>query len=496
MDIESDPKSNQRKYFFSHTFDEESLKDKRTEHQVQLRRDKRSDQAFKARKLKEFEIDWIEIDKKADCVYNVHDLGDYVQALSSKSDKIILMGVHAIRTLLTNRKGQPTDEIMGSGALDYLIKFLCKHDCPQIQYESAWAITNMCQRTDHVNILIEKGCLKGFLYMLSSTVAEVKEQAIWALANVVASSSYHRDLVVQQTLGLLIRVVMESSVVSIIQRGCVCLSNICISVPPPSPDVCTAILPVLAKGVLMHADMREELQFVLASISVITEVSKKAIEQLLGLDILKLIIKFCSTLSYPYAYPAVKIIGNVIGSTDAHAQAVVKAGAVEALQYGLRSKNKLLRKEAIWAVSNLCAGTLDQVRILLNSGMIKEILDISIQEDLIIQKEIAWVLGNALSNDSDFVPELIDIGILDTLMYYLGSRDFNIVIIALMSIEKVLEFCSYDPDYRYKCLEVLSRMQGQEAIIKLQFHKNIKIQEKAIGIMNKYFYDLNQPIQT
>jgi hypothetical protein len=57
MENELDSKFQKRGKQFSVVFDQEDLQSKRVDQQAELRRAKRSNEAFKKRKLKEFEIE-------------------------------------------------------------------------------------------------------------------------------------------------------------------------------------------------------------------------------------------------------------------------------------------------------------------------------------------------------------------------------------------------------------------------------------------------------
>jgi len=51
-------------------------------------------------------------------------------------------------------------------------------------------------KNDHVQVLIDKGCITSFVQLLSSSSNEVIEQAIWGLGNIAGDNPNIRDLVI------------------------------------------------------------------------------------------------------------------------------------------------------------------------------------------------------------------------------------------------------------------------------------------------------------
>lgn len=76
------------------------------------------------------------------------------------------------------------------------IEFVQREDCPRLQFEAAWCITNIASGDhEHTQVLLEKGALDVLVGMLRSKNLDVVEQAIWALGNIAGDTTENRNLV-------------------------------------------------------------------------------------------------------------------------------------------------------------------------------------------------------------------------------------------------------------------------------------------------------------
>ncbi len=93
-----------------------------------------------------------------------------------------LSAVQAARKLLSSDRNPPIDALIQSGILPVLVNCLSATDNPSLQFEAAWALTNIASGTSmQTQAVVQANAVPLFLQLLSSPHQNVCEQAVWAL---------------------------------------------------------------------------------------------------------------------------------------------------------------------------------------------------------------------------------------------------------------------------------------------------------------------------
>ena len=105
-----------------------------------------------------------------------------VEKAKSSEPATQLAAVQAARKLLSSDRNPPIDALINSGILPVLVGCLSASDNPSLQFEAAWALTNIASGTSQqTQAVVEANAVPLFLNLLASPHQNVCEQAVWAL---------------------------------------------------------------------------------------------------------------------------------------------------------------------------------------------------------------------------------------------------------------------------------------------------------------------------
>ena len=129
------------------------------------------------------------------------------------------------------------------------------------------------------------------------------------------------------------------------------------------------------------------------------------IQQVVSCDVCWRLVELLMHRSWRVTKPSLRAIGNIVCAEDEqdYTQRVIECGAVTCLRQLIGHSNGEIQKEACWTLSNIAAGTADQIQCVLDSGSIPPLVNLASakETDPEVKSEACWVVLNATSCGSD-----------------------------------------------------------------------------------------------
>jgi len=490
----------ERRKDYKKGIDIEDARRKRDDLSVMIRKQKRQEQFLKKRNMGTIGRQNTEV-RELDQVtqQKLLNLPDWLQQINSNDSNLQLESTTQFRKLLSIEKNPPIQEVIKAGIVPRLVQFLNFHDNPPLQFEAAWALTNIASgSSEQTTIVIENGAVPIFVQLLKSKEEDVREQAVWALGNIAGDSPRCRDYVLQNgAMTPLLQNLQQSSKLSMLRNATWTLSNFCRGKPQPQFDLVSPSLPTLAR--LIYSTDEEVLTDACWALSYLSDGSNDKIQSVIEAGVCRRLVELLLHTSFSVQTPALRTIGNIVTGDDLQTQVILNVSALPCLLSLLASPKKGIKKEACWTISNITAGNKTQIQAVLDANLIPPLIQLLANAEWDIKKEAAWAISNATSGGTpEQIRYLVKQGCIKPLCDLLTCNDPRIIIVAIEAIENILKIGEMDSKSNggqniYS--DFVEEAEGIEKIEQLQTHQNNEIYEKAVKILEQYLSGEQDDIQ-
>mmetsp|Transcript_15490 Transcript_15490/g.33390 ORF Transcript_15490/g.33390 Transcript_15490/m.33390 type:complete len:507 (+) Transcript_15490:992-2512(+) len=266
------------------------------------------------------------------------------------------------------------------------------------------------------------------------------------------------------------------------------LSNLCDGQPRPTLDV-DSVLDTIK--IVLDTEDTEVLSHACWALSHLCDGPSPHIQAVVNADVGPRLVELLHNKSWRVVKPALRTVGNIVCAEDEHdhTQQIIECGAVPCLRKLIGHSNREIQKEACWTLSNIAAGTSDQIQCVLNSGSIPPLVELASREadtDPDVKIEACWVLLNATSCGSDSqIETLVSAGCVSVLCNLL--QDNSMIMMALEGLEKILQVGEDISARSVSGTNPHASLLDTAKIEALQNHRSTAIAKRAARMWKRYF---------
>ncbi|XP_020941285.1 importin subunit alpha-8 isoform X1 [Sus scrofa] len=294
---------------------------------LELRKAKKDEQALKRRNITTASDPFVQQTKGAKLT-----LQEIIHGVNASDPEQCFQATQAARKMLSQERNPPLKLMVEAGLIPRLVQLLRSSLHPCLQFEAAWALTNIASGASELTrAVVEGGAIQPLVELLASSHMSVCEQAVWALGNIAGDGAEFRDIVISSN--------------AIPHLLALASSNV------PTPSLRTV------GNIVTGTDPQTQLAIDAGLLSVLPH----------------LLLHPRSSIQKEAAWA----LSNVAAGPHQHIQQLIACGALPPLVALLKNGEFKVQKEAVWTVANFTTGgTVDQLVQLVQAGVLEPLINL------------------------------------------------------------------------------------------------------------------------
>ncbi|KAF8401388.1 hypothetical protein HHK36_012326 [Tetracentron sinense] len=527
MSLRPNARTEVRRNRYKVSVDAEEGRRRREDNMVEIRKNRREESLLKKRREGVQALQFPTPVHASAVEKKLESLPSMVAGVWSDEGNLQLEATTQFRKLLSIERSPPIEEVIQSGVVPRFVEFLVREDFPQLQFEAAWALTNIASGTsENTKVVIDHGAVPIFVKLLGSPSDDVREQAVWALGNVAGDSPRCRDLVLGHgALIPLLSQLNEHAKLSMLRNATWTLSNFCRGKPQPLFEQTKPALPALER--LIYSNDEEVLTDACWALSYLSDGTNDKIQAVIEAGVCPRLVELLLHPSPSVLIPALRTIGNIVTGDDIQTQIkwhyemfplsclkdllkeiyfvstvlvlfIINHQALPCLLNLLtHNHKKSIKKEACWTISNITAGNKDQIQAVIAADIIAPLVHLLQTAEFDIKKRLhgqSQMLHLAVLIIFMGDRYLVSQGCIKPLCDLLVCPDPRIVTVCLEGLENILKVGEAEKNLGSTAgvnlyAQLIDDAEGLEKIENLQSHDNTEIYEKAVKILETYWLE-------
>eukprot|EP00826_Nyctotherus_ovalis_P062569 TRINITY_DN9078_c0_g1_i16.p1 TRINITY_DN9078_c0_g1~~TRINITY_DN9078_c0_g1_i16.p1 ORF type:complete len:260 (+),score=53.77 TRINITY_DN9078_c0_g1_i16:336-1115(+) len=201
------------------------------------------------------------------------------------------------------------------------------------------------------------------------------------------------------------------------------------------------------------------------------------------------IIKLVGSEERRVRVPALRLIGNLCNGPIDVAEQVIRNGGIPALQKILRDKGlESHYKEVCWTISNIAAGPEQFINHLIDANIFSDLSHLIVHSPQFqIRKEAAWAVANVCIEATEYqTMKLAELEVIPVIISAGRLADLRVQEQVIEAIENLLK-CGANIDLDNQVAEIFKESQGINFLYHLANHPIPTVGKKAEYLLDLYF---------
>ncbi|CAK78560.1 unnamed protein product (macronuclear) [Paramecium tetraurelia] len=421
---------------------------------------------------------------------DLNKLQEYVSYIHSDDINISFLGLSQCKKLLSNtqltRDLDAIIDIVLRTNIELKLFEIAKNNSVQLLKYQALAIicSFACGTQNQIQNILDNDRVDVLFQTINSEYDEIIGLGVYTLTNISSNNIYFRDLllekgVVQQFISLATKCKGEKlETFRIILWAISKFANI-----KPMIQMHIEDLIKFLSEIIIAVDEEQQLIDACWGLGYLSQ-NDNQIHLLVKFGVIEKLVMLLHLENKNIVIPALRILGNILTGTEEQTDQVLNAGVLQGFIIQLQqSNNQAIRQDICWALSNIAAGTVTQIKQIItkDSLLLSLFRELEIGVPKIVQ-EIAHFLSNiVIYADIDDLDHLVrSYGLILQISMILDSIDKNVEVILegiFQFIQRIIQVGRFQAYYQY-----FEESKLIEKVEYLQIHQSSTIYQKCSEI--------------